>query len=155
MHQNHEVNSELEYVGISADTTEADLKQSKTQGWGRLIFQLCSFQAMQFPGVERFSPAAVWPSRILRPSELRYKANCWFWRPGWRQSGDITPFHGLLLQLLRCFSSGLPYLFTEDGLEKAERNVLPTLNNLCLWLEIVTSVREQRLQFHTSRLPSS
>lgn len=32
MHSCAEVNSELEYVGISADTTEADLKQPLSQG---------------------------------------------------------------------------------------------------------------------------
>lgn len=86
MRQNYEVNSELEYVGISADTTEADLKQSKTQGSAPVLetFEtsegLFDIPAVQFPslqqGVERLSLAPVWPSRILRLSELRYKGDC-------------------------------------------------------------------------------
>ena len=120
-----------------------------------------SYPSLLLRGVARSCLEIVLPSPTLRLCELHFLGDSWFLMPGlswelkWERASNgiwighdgLRRFKNLVqrfVELMRvcivlllsaermCHAEQWTRIWFEDGLERAERNVLPTLNNLFL-----------------------
>lgn len=112
------LNKEVEYIAISQDTTESDLKQVRQLVWLLNEPYECELTTFSRDRSGAKSWVALRCSRTRRRCAQRSTAACW---------SSTVSVAGCCQW---CIDSLTGVLACHPGLEKAERNVLPTLNNL-------------------------